>query len=121
MTPAEIIALAKSTPMTNVPTASAALGIGTNLGYNLVARDEFPVRVFRLGRKLLVPTADLLAVLSIPYSADGELQSGVPEEAVMTVARATSSSEGIASDSTAKLARPRARTKKAHRPRRIRH
>jgi hypothetical protein len=105
VTTAEIVALAKSTPMTNIPTASAALGIGANLGYDLVARGEFPVRVLRLGRKLLVPTADLLAVL-IPYIPDAEPQIGFPEKVVMTVASAASSSEGIAPDATVKLARP---------------
>lgn len=65
MTPAEILALAKSTPTTNIPTACAVLGIGANLGYDLASRGEFPVRVLRLGRRLLVPTADLLAVLGI--------------------------------------------------------
>ena len=65
MTPAEILALAASTPTTDIPIASAILGMGANLGYQLAAAGEFPVRVLRLGRKLRVPTADLLVVLGL--------------------------------------------------------
>ncbi|HEY3713874.1 MAG TPA: hypothetical protein VGL39_05040 [Jatrophihabitantaceae bacterium] len=59
----ELRALAESTTTTNVPTASRFLGIGANLGYELVARGEWPTRVLRLGKKIRIPTADLLALL----------------------------------------------------------
>jgi hypothetical protein len=49
----------------SIPDASAAWNIGANLGYELAARGEFPCRVVRLGRKLLVPTADLLISLGL--------------------------------------------------------
>jgi hypothetical protein len=53
---------------TDIPTASALLGRGANLGYQLAAAGEFAVRVLWLGRKLRVPTADLLVVSGL--SAD---------------------------------------------------
>jgi hypothetical protein len=73
VTPAEIVALAESTPTTDIPTASAALGMGANLGYHLASTGEFPVRVLRLGRKLRVPTADLLVALGIDAAASARL------------------------------------------------
>jgi hypothetical protein len=51
------------------PTAARALGIGRNAAYALAERDEFPVRVFKLGRPWTVPTADLLAYLGIDARA----------------------------------------------------
>jgi hypothetical protein len=65
MTRAELCALAASSPTTDVPTASKAFGFGSNLGYELIRRGEFPCRVFRLGRIIRVPTADLLDALGI--------------------------------------------------------
>ena len=44
---------------------SAVLGMGMNLGYQVAAAGEFPVRVLKLGRKLRVPTADLVALLGL--------------------------------------------------------
>lgn len=66
MTRAELMELARTSPTTDVPTASRALGFGPNLGYELVSVGQFPCRVLRLGRKLRVPTADLLACLGMP-------------------------------------------------------
>jgi hypothetical protein len=63
MSPAALTTLFETSTTTDVPTACAALGIGVNLGYDLIRRDDFPVRVFRLGRRLVVPTADLMATL----------------------------------------------------------
>lgn len=67
MTRAELCELAQRSTTTDLPTAGRALGIGGNLAYELHARGEFPaeVRVLRLGRKLRVPVADLLAYLGI--------------------------------------------------------
>lgn len=67
MTRSELRELAAGSPTTDLPTAGRALGIGTNLAYELHARGEFPVRVVKLGRrKLRVPVADLLAFLGVP-------------------------------------------------------
>ena len=48
----------------SVPEASARLGIGKTLGYELARTNRFPVRVLRLGRRLVVPTAALAEVLA---------------------------------------------------------
>jgi excisionase family DNA binding protein len=45
---------------TDVETAAEIIGIGRTLAYELVRRGEFPVRLIRLGRRVLVPTQDLL-------------------------------------------------------------
>jgi hypothetical protein len=61
----ELVNLAAQSPATDIPTASRALGFGANLGCGLAANGRFPWRVLKLGRKLRVPTADLLASLGI--------------------------------------------------------
>lgn len=43
--------------------AFAALGISRALGYQLLKRKEFPVRILRLGNRNRVPTADLRRLL----------------------------------------------------------
>lgn len=47
----------------DVVIAAAAFGIGRTHAYELVKRNEFPVRVIRIGRRLRVVTADLLALV----------------------------------------------------------
>lgn len=74
-TTAEILALAATSPTTDVPTAAAVLGMGANLGYQLAAAGQFPVRILRLGRKLRVPTADLLAALGLSSVPQREVPS----------------------------------------------
>jgi len=51
---------------TDVATAASILGIGRSTAYELIRRDEFPVPVLRLGHRLRVPVAPLLALLSLP-------------------------------------------------------
>jgi hypothetical protein len=70
MSRSELCALAEHSPTTDIPTASRAFGFGANLGYELAQRGEFPCRVLRLGRKLRVPTADLLRALGVEISVD---------------------------------------------------
>jgi len=41
------------------------LGISRNLAYELAARDELPVPVIRLGRRILVPREPLLEALGV--------------------------------------------------------
>ena len=48
---------------TDVETAARVLGIGRTLAHELVKRDEFPIRLLRLGRRVLVPVNDLLMYL----------------------------------------------------------
>lgn len=53
---------------TDIETAAAILGIGRTLAFELAKKDQFPVRLLRLGRRVLVPVADLLRYLR----AEGE-------------------------------------------------
>ncbi len=48
---------------TDVATAGAILGIGRSKAYQLAKRGDFPVTILRIGRRYLVPTNALLAVL----------------------------------------------------------
>jgi hypothetical protein len=84
MTPADVLALARTTSTTDIPTAAAAIGFGAALGYDLASRDEFPVRVLRLGRKLLVPTADLVAYLGISPVPASEAKAAAQESTRLT-------------------------------------
>jgi hypothetical protein len=48
---------------TSLETAAEVLGIGRTLAYSLTREGKFPVRVLRLGRRVLVPVPDLLKLL----------------------------------------------------------
>ena len=48
---------------TDVETAAAIMGIGRTLAYELARPDQFPVRLIRLGRRVVVPVPDLLKFL----------------------------------------------------------
>jgi hypothetical protein len=65
MSRSELLNLAEESSTTDIATAARAFGLGSNLGYDLAARGLFPCRVLKLGRKLRVPTADLLEALGV--------------------------------------------------------
>ena len=48
---------------TDVATAGAILGIGRSKAYELAKSGEFPVSILRIGRRYLVPTSAILALL----------------------------------------------------------
>jgi len=50
-------------------TAARALGISKSSAYELAKRDEFPVRVIKIGARYVVPTADLRALLGLGDAA----------------------------------------------------
>jgi predicted DNA-binding transcriptional regulator AlpA len=52
-------------PTINIETAATILGCGRSLAYDLARRGEFPCRVIRLGRRYVIPTADLLRVVGV--------------------------------------------------------
>jgi excisionase family DNA binding protein len=53
-------------PLTlTIPQVAALLGISRNTAYELAARNELPVPVLRLGRRVLVPRESMLRVLGI--------------------------------------------------------
>jgi hypothetical protein len=49
-------------------TAGKALGLGRTKTYELAQAGEFPCRIIRVGKKYLVPTPELLALLGYPGS-----------------------------------------------------
>jgi hypothetical protein len=60
---------------TDVPTAGAILGgLGRDESYRAVKRGKFPVPVIKVGRRLVVPTQPILALLGldIPEMAAAE-------------------------------------------------
>jgi excisionase family DNA binding protein len=58
--------------------AAQRLGISRTLAYELARRDEFPVRVVRLGRRLVVPEPALMRLLA--GATDSESPSFVLRE-----------------------------------------
>ncbi|MDQ1294773.1 MAG: hypothetical protein QG608_2658 [Actinomycetota bacterium] len=50
---------------TDLTTAASVIGIGRTLAYDLARTGDFPVRILRLGRRAVIPVADLLAYLGI--------------------------------------------------------
>jgi hypothetical protein len=48
---------------TDVATAGAILGIGRSKAYELAKAGEFPVAIPQIGRRYLVPTSAILALL----------------------------------------------------------
>jgi hypothetical protein len=53
-------------PVLDVPTAGRLLGLGRSAAYDLVLAGMWPTPVLRLGRRLRIPTAPLLALLGLP-------------------------------------------------------
>ena len=49
--------------VTDVETAAEVLGVGRTLAYDLVKTRQFPIPVVRLGRRIIVPVPELLALL----------------------------------------------------------
>ncbi|KAB1161408.1 helix-turn-helix domain-containing protein [Micromonospora sp. AMSO12t] len=49
--------------VTNVVTAGAVLGIGRTKAYELAKVNQFPVRILKVGRRYLVPVADIMDLL----------------------------------------------------------
>lgn len=78
LTAVEVLALPA---MPTAQDAFAALGISSDLGYQLIRDDEFPVEVIKLGaRALRVRRSELLNFLGLPEESGvvPEVQSGAP-------------------------------------------
>lgn len=54
----------------SVPEAGRLLGIGKSLAYDLARRDEFPVRILRLGQRMRVSRVELDRYLAGEVAAD---------------------------------------------------
>jgi len=52
-------------PVLDVPTAGRLLGLGRSAAYDLILAGAWPTPVLRLGRRLRIPTAPLLALLGL--------------------------------------------------------
>ena len=52
-------------PVLDVPTAGRLLGLGRSAAYDLILAGRWPTPVLRLGRRLRIPTAPLLALLGL--------------------------------------------------------
>src|SRR3954463_1414925 len=63
-TPDQVRALGMTT---NLATAAGILGIGRTLARDLAKTDDFPVRVLRMGRRVVVPVGDLLTMLGADH------------------------------------------------------
>nr|WP_221378386.1 helix-turn-helix domain-containing protein [Actinoplanes polyasparticus] len=69
MTPARLRALPVAFPFD--PVVPRAFGISRSAAYRALAAGELPITPLRLGRKLIVKRADLLAALGVPDDEDG--------------------------------------------------
>lgn len=68
-TPGEVRRLGMTT---DLETAAAIIGIGRTLAYDLARDGEFPVRLLRLGRRVVVPISDLLTYLGASDEPHGQ-------------------------------------------------
>lgn len=66
MTRAEILALPA---VVNLVTAGRALGLGETKTRELARRDEFPVRLLKVGNRYRAATADILTYLGLEITA----------------------------------------------------
>ena len=57
---------------TDIETAASILGIGRTLAFELARNNEFPVRLLRLGRRIVVPVSDLLNYLGVAPDNSGD-------------------------------------------------
>lgn len=60
---------------TDLETAAEIIGIGRTLAYELVKTEAFPIRILRLGRRVVIPVPDLLRYLGILNQGDGQSPS----------------------------------------------
>ena len=58
-------------PVLDVPTAGRLLGLGRSAAYDLILAGAWPTPVLRLGRRLRIPTAPLLALLGLSTASLG--------------------------------------------------
>ena len=57
----------------DVPTAAAALAIGRTAAYELVRSGRWPTPIVRLGHRIRIPTAPLLALLGMSTDLGDDL------------------------------------------------
>ena len=63
------------TPTLTVTEAARVLGIGRNLAFELIRRNEFPTPALRLGARIVIPRQPLMRLLGL----EGELSNSNAE------------------------------------------
>ena len=58
----------------DVPTAAAVLAIGRTAAYELVRNGRWPTPIVRLGHRIRIPTAPLLALLGVSTDPTDDLR-----------------------------------------------
>lgn len=78
-------------PVLDVPTAGRLLGLGRSAAYDLILAGLWPTPVLRLGRRLRIPTAPLLALLGLdpvrPSQPSGIVSASPTAPAALSVSR----------------------------------
>ena len=70
LTTEQLIKLALESPTFDLPVAGRAYGMGKNASYEAHKRGDFPVPVLKIGKRLKVRSADVLADLGIRHPID---------------------------------------------------
>jgi hypothetical protein len=66
-------------PTTDVPTTAAIVGVDSDTVYSAIRRGEWTMtRVLRLGRRIKIPTRDLIAYLYAPEAAAAPVSAQIP-------------------------------------------
>lgn len=68
-------------------TAATMLGIGRTVAYRLVRQGQWPTPVLRLGNRIKVPSAPLLALLGLSTDSEPDLSVDRPTRHAGPVAR----------------------------------
>jgi Helix-turn-helix domain len=55
---------------TNIETAAQIFGLSRTVAYDLLRRGEFPVPTFKVGRRIVVPTAPILRLFGVDVADD---------------------------------------------------
>jgi hypothetical protein len=55
---------------TDLETAGSVFGLSRSVAYDLLGRDQFPVPTFKVGRRVVVPTASILYLLGLDAADD---------------------------------------------------
>lgn len=94
------------TPTIDIAEAATLIGVGRSLAYESIRDGTWPTTVLRIGQKIRIPTAQVLALLSAPAPADSRPE--LLAEAERDLAAALNAALAALSDLTSKVATVRA-------------
>jgi hypothetical protein len=63
---------------TDIETAASIFGLSRTVAYDLLRRGEFPVPTFKVGRRIVVPTAPILRRFGVDVDDDDDDQHEPP-------------------------------------------